>query len=53
MFVGDDRELKIDTSRTLRESPRKDWREEWDMNTFFKITSPLGISYLDISHLGN
>ena len=29
-------ELKIDSSRTLRENPRKDWREEWDMNTFFK-----------------
>jgi hypothetical protein len=28
-------ELKIDSSRTLRENPRKDWREEWDMNTFF------------------
>ena len=26
-------ELKIDSSRTLRENPRKDWREDWDMNT--------------------
>ena len=22
-------ELKIDSSRTLRENPRKDWREDW------------------------
>ncbi len=27
-------ELKIDSSRTLRENPRKDWREEWDMHIF-------------------
>jgi len=26
-------ELKIDSSHTLRKKPRKDWREEWDMNT--------------------
>jgi hypothetical protein len=27
-------ELKIDSSRTLRENPRKDWREDWDMHIF-------------------
>ena len=30
-------ELKIDSSRTLHKNPRKDWWEEWDMNTFFKV----------------
>jgi len=29
-------ELKIDSSRTLHKAPRKDWQEEWDMNTSFK-----------------
>jgi hypothetical protein len=32
----DHHQLKIDTSCTLRENPKKDWREEWDINTFFK-----------------
>jgi hypothetical protein len=27
-------ELKIDLSRTLRENPRKDWQEQWDMHIF-------------------